>query len=72
MAVTVTSVDPASVGTPVMAPVVALIDRPDGRPSAVHVRVADDWVSAPEELTVVMAEPVGVLLEEGPETDTVL
>ncbi len=71
LAVTVTVDVPAVVGVPVIRPVVALIDRPAGRPVALYVSV---WPAA---LSVALtcrltAVPVGVLWLAGAVTVTVL
>ena len=57
VAVRVTEQVHAVVGVPVMAPVVALIDSPTGRPVAVQVMVAPDWVSTAVGVTVVVGVP---------------
>ena len=46
-----------AVGVPVIDPVELLMDSPAGRPVALQVRVAPDWVSVAELVTAVMAEP---------------
>ena len=55
-----------------MAPVAELMARPVGRPVAVQVRVAPDWVSVADGVRVVMAEPDTLDLAPGLVTDTVL
>ena len=53
----VTEAEPGVVGVPLTTPVEALIDRPAGRPEALQVRVAPDWESVAELVSVEMAEP---------------
>ena len=60
------------VGVPVMVPVDELIERPAGRPEAVQVSVAPDWVSEAELESAVMADPVTFDLAPGLVTVTVL
>ena len=48
---------PVADGVPVMAPVEELIDSPTGRPVAVQVMVAPDWVSTAVGVTVVVGVP---------------
>ena len=49
---------PGVLGVPVMAPLLALIDRPLGSPVAVQVSDAPLWVSVATGDTWVMADPV--------------
>ena len=58
VAVMVTEHVQAVVGVPVIEPVEELMARPAGRPEAVQVRVAPDWVSVAALVKVVMAVPV--------------
>ena len=60
------------VGVPVIEPVEELIDRPAGSPVADHVRVAPDWESAAEFVTVPITVPVTFDLAPGLVTVTVL
>ena len=57
VAVTVTELAHAVVGVPVMAPVVALMDSPTGRPTALQVSVATELVSVPVVGSVAIADP---------------
>ena len=58
VAVTVTEETPGVVGVPEMVPVEVLMASPVGKPVADQVSVAHDGVSAPEVVSVEMAEPV--------------
>ena len=57
---------------PVIDPVELEMARPAGRPEAVHVNVAPDWVSEAELESAVMADPVTFDLAPGLVTVTVL
>jgi len=56
----------------VIDPVELLMDSPAGRPVALQVRVAPDWVSVAELVTAVMAEPEPSACAPGLATVTVL
>ena len=60
------------VGVPVIDPVEELIDRPEGRPEALQVRVAPDWESVAVLVKVEMAEPEALDFAPGLVTTTVL
>ena len=72
VAFTVTEHVHGVVGVPVIEPVEELIDRPAGSPVADHVRVAPDWESAAEFVTVPITVPVTFDLAPGLVTVTVL
>ena len=72
MAVMVTEQVHEVVGVPVIDPVEELIDRPEGRPEALQVRVAPDWESVAMLVKVEMAEPEALDLAPGLVTTTVL
>ena len=57
VALIVTEEVPAVVGVPVIDPVELLIDSPAGRPVALQVNVAPDWLSVADEVRVVIAVP---------------
>ena len=63
---------PAVVGAPVIAPVVALIESPSGRPDADHATVAADELSVADGVTVVTVDPVTLFRFVMADTDTVL
>jgi hypothetical protein len=72
VAVTVTDDAPAVVGVPLIVPVVALIDRPAGRPVAAQVNVSPDWESVAEFASGVTDDPEADVWAPCPATDTVL
>ena len=72
MALTVTELEPAVVGVPVIVPVEELMASPAGSPVADQVRVAPDWESVAELVSGVMDEPVTLDWLPGLATATVL